>query len=372
MAMRSRRGFTLIELLAATALFSVLGAMLFQMVTGAMDLWSRGERVRELEDRAGAVLDLLTEDLRHVWSGAAGAGEQEARFLLEWREDGGDGAPLPGRRSAVLRFTRVLHEARSVAWLRRAGERPAASEVATLVREEDPDLLRPTGGLAESLYATTILPGDVLPSLVRRVRTPVGGAGSLLDPLLVDREDRLLEDSLPLADRVLHLGVLAWAPASTVWEPLPGADGVPALDTWDSTRGLVPSGDVAFPFGVGPQSLLDGRDDMFPPVLRLELVLDPYADSGRAPNTLSEPVGDGATRLSLRRSGFGGDDRAPGFVWVEGEWMAVVSVDGKDLVVERGVRGTTPRAHDTGAAVRVGVAFRRVVTLPGAREGLGP
>lgn len=371
-ARRPRAGFTLIELLASTALFAVLGAMLFQMVTGAMELWTRGERVRELEDRASAVLDLLSEDLVHLWCGAPGAGEQQARFLLEWRDDSEALSPLLGRRSAVLRFTRLLHEARSTGWLRRAGERPAAQSVATLVRSQDPALLLPTEGLAESLYATVVLPGDGLPSLVRRVRTPVGGTGSLLRPELLAQEDRLLEQATTLADRVLHLGLLAWGPATTVWSDAGGQTGVPALDSWDSTRGLVPPQDERFPYGVGPESLLDGRDDIFPPALMIELVLDPYTDAGRAPNALAEPVGVAATTLQLRRAGLGGDQRAPEHVWVDGEWMAVRSLDGRTAVVERGARGSTAVPHEAGASVRVGVSFRRVVRIPAARQGLGP
>ena len=84
---RPQRGFTLIEVLAATALFAVLGTMLFQMVQGGMDLWGRGERVRDGEERATAVLDLLTEDLRHLWCGSGGRGEQPARFLVQWLVD---------------------------------------------------------------------------------------------------------------------------------------------------------------------------------------------------------------------------------------------------------------------------------------------
>ena len=366
-------GFTLIELLAATALFAVLGAMLFQMVTGAMELWSRGERVRELEERSSAVLELLAEDLRHLWSGPADPAEQDARFLLERRTDGGEGAVFPGRRSSVLRFTRLLHEARSLPWLRRAGERPAAEGVATLVREEDPAQLQPTSGLAESLYCTAVLPGDVLPSLVRRVRTPIGGRGSLLAPELVQSEDRLLTDALTLADRVLYFGVLAWGPRTTVWETsAEQRDGVPALSVWDSTRGLLPPGDADFPFGVGPESLLAGYDDLFPPAVLLELVLDPYDGGVTGPASLAEPVGDQGTRLVLSRSAFGGDDRAPSHVWIEGEWMAVTALNGAQVTVVRGVRGTAARAHEPGVAVRVGQTYRRVVMLPGAREGLGP
>lgn len=364
------QGFTLIELLASTALFAVLGAMLFQLVTGAMDLWTRGERIREVEERASAVLDLMAEDLRHSWSGWVGAGEQDARFLLDWRTEGGASAAQPGRHSVVLRFSRLLYEARSLAWLRHAGETPAAEGAASLAREEDPRTLRPTGGLAESLYASVWLAGDDLPILVRRVRTPLGGHGSLLEPDLIQQQDRLLTDALLLAERVLYFGVQAWAPSTVAWD-LPGeSNGERALTHWDSTRGQYAPGDPAFPFGKGPSSLDRDQDDMVPGAVLLELVIDPYEGNKRAPASLGEPLGEQASTLVLAGSGFGGDDSRPDHIWVDGEWMAVRDVSGRVVTVERGVRGTQAQAHEPGAPIRVGISYRRVVLLPGARQGL--
>lgn len=366
-------GFTLIELLAATALFTVLGAMLFQVVSGALDLWTRGERLRELEERAEAVLELVTEDLRHLWCGPVGAGEAQGRLLIDWREEREAGASAGGsggRRSSVLRFSRLLHESRQSPWLRRAGETAAAEGVADLLGEADPASLRPTGGLAESLYATARLPGQSLPALLRRVRTPIGGAGSLLEPGLPAREDDLLAAALVLAPDVLHFGVLAWGPETTVWESGPAAPGAPALAAWDSTRALVPPGDASFPYGLSPASLFDGRDDLFPVALRVDLVLESGSGGGGAPARLGEPMGPESTRLTLAAA-LGGESREPDLVWIDGEWLAVTAHDGRILTVERGLRGTLAAAHDEGARVRIGQLFQRVIRLPAARAG-GP
>ena len=122
---------------------------------------------------------------------------------------------------------------------------------------------------------------------------------------------------------------------------------------------------------MGEASLLDGRDDLFPPLVMLELVLDPFGEEGGAPGRLAQPLGAEADRLTLARSSLGGDDRTPDHVWIDGEWLAVTDRDGAVLKVERGVRGTVPSRHEQGAEVRVGQLFRRVVQLPTAREGLG-
>jgi len=370
---RSRRGFTLVEVLAATALFAVLGTMLFQLIQGAMDVSGRGERLGELEERANAVLDLLAEDLRHTWPGIAGPGEQEARFLCTYRLDtvSGEGEET-AQVTPVLRFTRVLHEARSLAWLRRAGSVAGAEGVATLTGVEDPRELQPTGGLAESLYAAVRLPGEHLPSLLRRVRTPIGGPGSLLDPDLPDQPDRLVQDAVRLADGVLHFQVDCWSPDTTAWDVAEGEPGRAALPMWDSTRGLLPPGDAVFPYGRGPESLFDARDDLFPPLVRITLVLDPFlgrADGARnAPGQLAADVGSESDTIRLRSSRLGGDDRRPDWIWVEGEWMELLDMNGTLAKVRRGALHSLSQPHKTGALVRVGHRYQRIVRIPAARE----
>jgi prepilin-type N-terminal cleavage/methylation domain-containing protein len=366
--MRRRSGFTLVELLAATALFAVLGTMLFQIVRGAMDIWSVGERNRELFDRATAAMDVMVEDLRVVWSGHPGATEQEARFLLGLREEDTDRDGRPELSVPVLRFARLCHEERALSWLRRAGDVAGAQGSVTLLTGQDPAELRPTGGLAESMYTLALLPGHELPSLVRRFRAPLGGEGSLLEPDLVERPDRLLAGAVPLADGVLHLGVDCWAPDTAGWDADPQTEGPPALSAWDSTRGLYAKADPGFPYGRGEASLLDGSDDMLPSMVRLTLVLDEREGGGAGAGRLAEAMSREARRLTLASTGFLRDQESPDHVLVDQEWMAVVGRDGRVVTVERAARGTAVASHEAGAPVRTGRAFQRVVRLPAARE----
>ena len=331
------RGFTLVEVLAATALFAVLGTLLFQLVDGALDVQSRGERVAELEQRAGAVLDLLAEDLRHGWQAGPAAGRDggglEGGLLWDLREEDLTGRG-PGEVQAVgvLRFTRLLHEARGMAWLRDAG-RPGRRGVASLTGDDAAEL-QPTGGLAETLYTVAPVGDGPLPVLVRRVRTPAGGTGSLLLPEVLQDAAALVADGLPLAPGVLHLGVSAWDDVAGAWAP--------------PTRGG------------------------FPTHLRLELALaaDPEASAGLdgAPGRLREELGEDDATLVLRSATLSGDAPEPEWLWIEGEWLRVTRRDGPRWTVERGQRGTLPATHPAGAAVHVARHFERVVAVPVGRE----
>ncbi len=371
--MRRRPGFTLIELLAATALFAVLGTMLFQIVRGAMDIWSAGERNRELLDRAGAALDLMAEDLRAAWPGVSGAAEQDSRFLCTFREEDSDGDGQPDRRVPLLRFARLCTEERLLPWLRRAGDLPGGERAATLLVVEDSAQLRPTGGLAESLYTLAVLPGQTLPSLVRRFRAPLGGEDSLLDETLPERPDRLLAGSTVIADQVLYLGVDFWGPGTTVWDRGPGAgpEERPCYPAWDSTRAILPPDDPSFPFGLGPASLLDGSDDMVPGLVRLVLVLD-RDEGGATSGVLAEPLTAESRQVRLTSTTFLRDQDRPDHLLIDGEWMAVTAAAGTEFTVVRGARGTLPASHDSGARARTGRRFERIVELPAGRESEGP
>jgi hypothetical protein len=201
--------------------------------------------------------------------------------------------------------------------------------------------------------------------LVRRFRTPLGGEDSLLDENLADRPDKLLADSVVIADQVLYFRVEFWGPQTTAWESTPG--GQPALTAWDSTRGLLPPGDPGFPYGVGEASLLDGSDDMFPGLLRLTLVLD-RDEGGATSGVLDEPITAESRKVLLTGTTFLRNQDKPDHVLIDGEWMAVTAMAGRELTVERGARGTLPATHDAGARVRVGKRFERIVELPAARQ----
>jgi hypothetical protein len=174
----------------------------------------------------------------------------------------------------------------------------------------------------------------------------------------------------PIADDVLHFGVRFWTPDTTTWDRSPDGAETPALVAWDSTRGLLPSGDPDFPYGRGPDSLLVGSDDMWPRLMRLTLVLDEQG-SERGAATLAEGISETTRRLALSSTTALRDEQRPDHVLVDGEWMIVRSLEGRVLEVERGARGTLAVTHEAGATVRTGKAFERVLELSVAREVFG-
>ncbi len=358
---RRAQGFTLVELLAAAALFSVLGVLLFQMVRSAMDVWGTGERNRELTDRANAAFELLATDLRDGWAGAPGGGVP-AGLLCTWRPEDDDRDGEPERRRPLLRFTRLCHEQATLEWLARAGDVAGAPDAVASLLPQDPARLRPTGGLAESLYTLAERKGLPLPALMRVVRAPAGSERSLRDAALPAQRDRLLADAAVVADDVLWFGVEFWGPGTTDWSAGGGA-----FPAWDSTRGLLPPGDPDFPFGAGPASHSEPSDDVWPRRVRLTLVLD-RAQGATTASSLSEAVGPDARRLRLASADLLRDEEPPDHLLVEDEWVAVLSVEGRDLTVGRGARGTRPATHGEGARVRAGRTFRRVLEVPAGRE----
>ena len=65
------------------------------------------------------------------------------------------------------------------------------------------------------------------------------------------------------------------------------------------------------------------------------------------------------------------DDENDRYILVGDEWMYMKNVNGTRITVGRdgrGWRGTEPGNHLVGSRVDLGVAFRRVVEMPGSRK----
>jgi len=354
-------GFTLLELLVALGIFMVVATLLYGMVGTALSLWQGGEEKREIYESAQAILSRISSDLRSFHAGGMTLHAREEQRLLGDRDS--QGRPR-------LRLVRTLSSAEKSA-TRLAGAAASPTEYLDLDHDAEElreGRLRPPGGLEEVLYA--LLPQEDLdpggvpaqPSgvlvLLRGIRSPVGGGGSLfLDPELDDREV-LLAHARPLVHGVLH-AEFRYASG--------GAFGLGSGfddETWDSTRGLL--GD--FRLYRGEDSVSEPRDDVFPTAIEVTLVLERPGQQART-TRLVRPLTGTDRSLSVADPGiFRRSDASNPYAKVGDEWIEIGSVSGRQVAVKtRGVRGTSPRAHPAGTTVRVGFTFRTVVVLPVCR-----
>jgi len=365
---RRTRGLTLIELLAAVAIFIGLAAMVLQVLGGGLDLWSTGERTREVGERAAALLDRLAAELRQAVAVDRGEGPPDVQMYCDYVAVDGDSDGAPEVRAQRLLFVRRFFEQREHAFLWNAGEVNGDMLHYDGTRPPPGALLRATEGLVEVAF----LPEpDGRPGcegrlvLWRALRSPIGGEGSLLQSV-ADRSGGLAEQPMePLAENLLHVGYEFVDPAL--------GDAVSA--TWDSTRGLLPrgDGDEAFALAAGRGSFADPDDDVFPQAVRIVVVvaLPPGEEPAAA---LLEELPETQQSFAVRIQGgrfLRELPAAASLVRVGHEWIAIQPSDGATLkVARRGALGSAVARHPVGTAVLVGHRFERLVEIPCSRSTL--
>jgi hypothetical protein len=387
--MKRASGMTIVELMASIAIFLALAGMVLQVMGGGLDLWSGGERGREVAEQADVLLDRLAEELRHVVSIDGGTGEPAVKFYADFVEADPDGDGIAQFRAQRLLYVRRLFEASGNPLLRQAGRvsggqafftgqsgfagpgSPAAGEAA------DPaESLRATGGLLEVALVPAPDPRDEYRGrlvLWRAMRSPIGGVDSLFRSL-EDRDGGLREEAdEALAENLLYLGFEFFSGEDDVAAAV-GEESGPS-STWDSTRGILPAGEdsESFRLGRGPSSLEDPDDDVFPRAVRITVVVEaPPEDSYRA--VLLQDLGRGDVRGRCRVQG-GRFLEALGdgshLVRLGHEWVEIAASNGQEIqITARGRLGTTPADHAEGTLVQVGHRFQRTVFLPTYREDL--
>jgi hypothetical protein len=390
-------GYTLLELLLAMAIFTFLGAMTVFLMRQGMNVFSVGTRESGLQDRQSTLLPLIVRDLENlaiphsIDAPPAPPNEEERLRGVEYR-------PPPSVEVRLRAGTVVLREgplkdlpcpyaawvvsvaaARGDPALRQAGDvaaSPATPQRPYVPAEVDKGEagagFRATGGLMEVAYVA--VPEDpafpAVLTLYRGFRSPVGGAESLLLPENLDTLLEIRRACRPIARGVLHFGLLWRRVFATDWNETAGTVGEtdPYVGrVWDSTRAL----ERGFPLFLGPASLGDPSDDVFPRWARVEIaLLAPTAVGyGLGETELQVPLAEDARELRLADlSVLGGAGPKERHLKVGSEWMGY-GIDRIDFLqgvvrVERGVRGTRRRAHEAGSQVYVGLGESRDVRLP--------
>lgn len=375
---RKARGFTLIELITAVAIFAVLATMLFQIVRGALDIWSLGEGTRESIEKTSSVLDAIAADLRMTAAeqppSMGGAAAAPVRFLADWGTYDFDGDGQEESSIQRLRFARACPEERTDERIRAAGDsaggRAAFNDALVSTRRA-----AAPGGLAEVAWATvrpsTKGADPALLTVVRAFQTPIGLEDGWLSPpgtAVLDDPQHWLKNGVQVADNVLYLGCEFWWRDTRGWdEPVDSATG--PLIAWDSTRALLATGKESHPFllALGPDSLTLPDDDVFPRRVKVTLTIARDADL-QVESRLADELPESAKTLRATSTAIFKASAPHKFVKIEGEWLAWTEVRGGDVVVQRGARGTAPASHAAGARIHVGETVERIVEIPVFRE----
>lgn len=370
--MRRARGFTLVELLTAIAIFAVISTMLFRMVKGALDVWRIGEQGRESIEKGGALIEEIAQDFRMLRADAApGMPEAPVRLIATFGSLDLDVDQIDESLLQRVAFARSCPEERTDPALRQSGTVPGGKEFLSDV-ESGTRPARACGGLAEVAYATLSVPkpksDPSLLTLYRWFRTPIGGDGSLLDPAAFERPERAVATGVALAENVLYLGVEFWGRDTEGFDAPVDSERGP-LSAWDSTRALLgdAKGPNRFRFAKGEGSLGQTDDDVFPRRVKVTLVLARDEDEQALLRLAVDlPASGDVVRVDSARAFEALGTRK--FLKVGGEWMTWTSINGTELRVQRGARGTPRVSHSAGARIHLGSTYERVIEIPVFRE----
>ena len=359
------QGFTMVELLISLTILSAIGALLLQLVRGSFELYRDGDQRGDLYSTALPIMELLEDDLRAVDPGPDG------RLLVLPDTFGGSGEGL------FIRLVRSMpggEQRHGV--LRRAGTTSGASGAYS---GSDPGIkernqLAPPSGLMEVAYALVQEERDPLGvlTLYRGERAPAHGPGSFFAVGSAEGlDDGWVRQNLrPVATGILGMWLLCQGQDAEEWaEDVVinggGGDGDASM-TWDSTRGIL-SGD-RFGLAVGPSSLADARDDVYPRRFRLVLHV---ARAGRPEATVRRVVRGEHNALEVNTTEqFPSDQAEDRCIKVGNEWMYVNTSATGRATVRRRIRrsGSRDAAHRVGTPVFVGRVFRKTLALPAARS----
>jgi prepilin-type N-terminal cleavage/methylation domain-containing protein len=383
-------GFTLIELLVVMGILSGFLVMLVQFVDAGVRLFDEGESGQALADRASAAQTAVERELRALRGADLGieAAPPQSRLLAQLLPLGLPARSLPGDpRGIVLRASvelepqeeeRLLADELLLRAARELGDQPDPQAVAERAEQlRTATALRGRGrlwlqswprsadGALLELRFARFLPDSVLDlgrdQPVDPFQVPVPG-GAELPALVVHAATEVLVDDL------LHFELAFWSQTTRGFERS-GAEGPESV--WDSARAgwlADPALGPVFRLDLGPGSLEDPTDDVWPRAVQVTLVV---ARSAREPleGLLTDDLEPAAQTLELVDG-----ERFPGALdggWakVGGEWLRYQQRDG-DLLrgLVRGQRGTSARKHEAGTAVRVGRTVRFTVQLAPGRD----
>ncbi|MEM8884846.1 MAG: type II secretion system protein [Planctomycetota bacterium] len=401
-----RSGFTLLEILIAMSLFTLIGFSVVLLMTNAVDMWMVGTRGSQNEDRKEMSLPRLEDDLRSVRTpdnrdripvdlkASDTQPEQPAvipdnRFMSGYVNYTFGERQVPCRYLAFVRHINGLGEIEVYA--SRAGTNPKADKFIDGQDDEKEwkeNLHLPTGGAIEVLWIWLPDPDEPgIGAVYRAYRSPIGGEGTLLDPKNFDEYGKLIRNiqPQPVFQDVLLFDLYFWTQYTTTWEYLKGDPRVTARPQalealgagpspcgpsriWDSTRGLLVTGDGAFALNNTARSANYAPDDIWPRRVRVEFALK------ESSTQLKSDLPMGAAEFSVHDASFGtGMGILSRMLFKVGpEWVMVEQRDSSDrdtfLIGGRGRRNTVGVNHPAETNVYLGQIYDVTIPIPAFRD----
>jgi hypothetical protein len=413
--------------MVAAGLLVLLGAGLAALLSQSVAIWNRAESRGLAYEKARVILEEIAEDLRSAVVRTSREADQVwIRFLADLGPEG------RGRLRFVRTIPgEVAHPILRAGGQYLGVEAPAVYDGEDDAGEAQRGVLAAPAGLLEVFWCADPRPGER--RLWRGVRSPIGGGGSLFIDENVesappaqdsaraargrsvrapavpaaeaaaggepseravsgaekgagkstakDTERFYLEEfAAPVGSGVLFLGFRFWTPATNTWraaapleKPRPGELSGPS-DLWDSTRAFLDAaagapGELGWRRRSGSRG--DPSDDLFPELVEVTLVLEEESTEPEA--RLALDLAPGAKAIDLSRELVFPEEEGERFVLVDEEWVLVSEAHGRQLLVApegRGARRTQAASHAAGAAVRLGLTFRRVVVMPSHRTAV--
>lgn len=359
----ARAGLTLVELVVAVGLLALLMASVFGVLRSFLDVWDKSELRRARVEEASAIGELFASDLVQADPGKRGD------FLAEWVPFDTDG---DGARDAWWPRLR---------WVRHA----SPAEIARLqARSAEPELGQ---GLLEVAWAVVpaykgkdagdrrseglLLRGERIVLASDRPSTPDGRSESYFDPRFFGRGGEPPAGALnEVSGGLLWFG-MQFATQTTRLEEgwQVGARIQDATTSWDAWSKARPDAKLHVWNEAGAGMPKAKSRALLPRRVLLELEFEREREALRR-TRLAELLTLEATTMVVEDP-----TRLPtspgAFVKLDGEWLRLGVVTGRNVAVQRAMRGTTAANHDRGARVHFGETYRKDVPIRLAQEDWG-
>lgn len=354
-APKARGGMTLIEMLVAFVILLMLVTALVTLTTRSLETWSSGETRKDMYDRGQVVLDVISADLRNLYS------------ENEWFTDGMKPLPAPALQGDLDKNNRPR-----IRFVRTGNPAVMRAPVAT-----PPTILAPNyyGPMWEVAY---VLDPDPNKNILHR---GVRGfdrrrSGTLLNPIeYSSATDSLFTGAFTAIEfGVLYVGFKYWTQFTTTWDetvPIREAAKGRAKQSsgpekrWDSTR----KDDRSFHFYRRSNDLKD-PDFVYPEIIQVTVTIESGSPDLHGVK-LGDPMDERSTYIHLTHTR--GLQDAPGLIKIDGEWIEYGEKNSNDLgSLRRGQRSSKAAAHPVGSPVHFGETFVTEVRIPAYREAQEP